>query len=151
MFPGHPTQLSGKLIISGKLNEPSGANLVLDTTGALKALYFDDTTPHDDAAIKLALGLGLTLLCAVGPDQIPLHHRPTPPCANMAELYKWGLGEPWIEVKWGVTKNEYEHVIAQHMWPGTVGKHAPPPQVRAALKRQALKLVAGDPDRVWLF
>lgn len=136
MYPGHPTQLSGKLVITGEIDGPSSSNIVMDTrlVNAV-GVYIDDTTPNLAHWLGIAVQHYSLVLVAVAPRQIGKHWGPDPPVQNMYEAYS--IGGPW-------PKN-YEHLIVR--W----GYGHPSRLKRMRMLNKALKAVGGDADRVWLF
>ena len=153
MYPGHPTQLSGRLIITDLIDQEVQANIVVNRAGKQAGAYLDDSTPNLGYWLRVArvkyATLRLPLLVAVAPGNRGLHHRPTPPCRNMIEFYPYGNGEPASYA--GQMPTGYECVIIQQMYPGPYATTPPGKLRRWWLRERALKAMDGDRDRVWMF
>lgn len=136
MFPGHPSQLSGRLAITSEIDGSTSANIVIETkTGTAAGVYIDDSTPNIEKWIAIAVEKFSVVFVSVAPQANGAHHKPAPPVQNMYEAYSVT----------GPFPTNYDHLIVR--W----GYHDPPKAKRIAMLSRALTAVGDDPDRVWLF
>lgn len=119
-----------KLMVTPLIDESCQANIVYETIFRDHKLpivrqygvWFDDTTPHLDSYVQLALHkyahTDQVIFVCVPPGEPNLHHQPSPPIVNLYEWYPIGEGSP--QSAWGKPP-KYPGYIVQWDFTGELG------------------------------
>lgn len=92
MWPGAPTDITGKLKITTKINAATSGNIVIEVaSGKQIGVYLDDSTPRLSMWVKTALAAHVGKVFVSVPTS-EKHHRWPNPAINLLEWYPYNAG-----------------------------------------------------------